>query len=142
SLTHVTHAVSEFAIVTIISETDLLAHAVSVEDNSEHPLAKAIVAEAKRRNLPALHAADFEPLPGRGAKALVDGKRIVVGGPRLLIESKVVVPPEVRKLTTAWAAEGKTVLYVVVEGRLLGALAVEDEIRPESYEAVTQLHRL
>src|SRR5439155_6730207 len=142
TLTRGSPAVSGVATVPGTSETDLLAHAAAVEVNSEHPHAKAIVAEAKRRNLPALHAADFEPLPGRGAKALVDGKRIVVGGPRLLIESKVVVPPEVRKLTTAWAAEGKTVLYVVVEGRLLGALAVEDEIRPESYEAVTQLHRL
>src|SRR5437667_783665 len=142
TLTRGSPAVSGVATVPGTSETNLLAHAAAVEVNSEHPLAKAIVAEAKRRNLPALHAADFEPLPGRGAKALVDGKRIVVGGPCLLIESKVVVPPEVRKLTTAWAAEGKTVLYVVVEGRLLGALAVEDEIRPESYEAVTQLHRL
>src|SRR5207244_5806422 len=123
TLTRGSPAVSGVATVPGTSETDLLAHAAAVEVNSEHPLAKAIVAEAKRRNLPALHAADFEPLPGRGAKALVDGKRIVVGGPRLSIESKVVVPPEVRKLTTAWAAEGKTVLYVVVEGRLLGALA-------------------
>jgi len=142
TLTRGSPAVSGVAPVPGTNETDLLAHAAAVEVNSEHPLAKAIVAEAKRRNLTALHAADFEPLPGRGAKALVDGKRIVVGGPRLLIESKVVVPPEVRKLTTAWAAEGKTVLYVVVEGRLLGALAVEDEIRPESKEAVTELHQL
>ena len=66
----------------------------------------------------------------------------MVGGPRLLTEAKVTVPPEVEKLTTAWASEGKTVLYVVAEGRLLGAFAVEDEIRPESIEAVTELHRL
>src|SRR2546430_6829353 len=108
----------------------------------EHPLAKAIVAEAKSRKVFTLQAADFQALPGRGAKALVNGKTIVVGGPRLLTESKVVVPPEVQKLTTAWAADGRTVLYVVAEGRLLGALAVEDEIRPESKEAVTELHQL
>jgi len=120
----------------------LLAHAAAVEVNSEHPLAKAIVAEANRRNLPALHAVDFEALPGRGAEARVGGKSIIIGGPRLLIEAKVVVPPEVQKLRTAWATEGKTVLYVVAEGRLLGAFAVEDEIRPESKEAVTELHRL
>src|SRR6266705_1324186 len=58
------------------NEGDLLAHAAAVEANSEHPLAKAIVAEAKRRNLPTLQAADFESLPGRGARALVDGKAI------------------------------------------------------------------
>jgi Cu2+-exporting ATPase len=64
-----------------------------------------------------------------------------VGGPRVLTESKIGVPPEVQKLTTAWASEGKTVLYVIAEARLLGAVAVEDEIRPESYEAVRELHR-
>ena len=124
------------------NESDLLAHAAAVEANSEHPLAKAVVAEAKRRNLPTLEAANFEALPGRGARALVDGKDAILGGPRLLTEGKITIPPEVDKLTTQWASEGKTVLYVVVEGKLLGAFAVEDEIRPESNDAVKELHRL
>ena len=72
----------------------------------------------------------------------MNGNNIVVGGPRLLAEAKAMVPPEVEKLTSAWASEGRTVLYVVAGGRLLGALAAEDEIRPESHEAVTDLHRL
>ena len=142
TLTRGSPAVSGVVAAPGSNESDLLAHAAAVEANSEHPLAKAIVAEAKRRNLPTLQAADFEALPGRGAQALVNGKSIVIGGPRLLTEGKVTVPPEVEKLTTAWASEGKTVLYVVAEGRLLGAFAVEDEIRPESNEAVTELHRL
>jgi len=142
TLTRGSPALSGVATVPGTNDGDLLADAAAVEVNSEHPLAKAIVAEAKRRNLPALHAAEFEALPGRGAKALVDGKRIVVGGPRLLTDGKVTVPTEVEKSTTAWASEGKTVLYVVAEGRLLGVFAVEDEIRPESEEAVTELHEL
>jgi P-type Cu2+ transporter len=124
------------------NESDLLAYAAAVEANSEHPLAKAVVAESKRRNLPTLQAADFKALPGRGAQARVNGKSIVIGGPRVLTEDKVTVPPEVEQLSIAWASEGKTVLYIVAEGRLLGAFAVEDEIRPESNEAVTELHRL
>jgi len=124
------------------TESDLLAVAAAVEANSEHPLAKAIVAEAKRRNLPVVQATDFEALPGRGAHARVNGQRVIIGGPRLLSEDKVTVPQEVEKLTTAWASEGKTVLSVVAEGRLLGAFAVEDEIRPESDEAVAELHQL
>jgi len=124
------------------NESDLLADAAAVEANSEHPLAKAIVAEAKRRNLPTLQAADFEALPGRGAQARVNGKSVIIGGPRLLTEGKVTVPPEIGTLTTQWASGGKTVLYVVAEGGLLGAFAVEDEIRPESNEAVEELHRL
>jgi Cu2+-exporting ATPase len=142
TLTRGSPAVSGVVAVPGTNESDLLAHTAAVEVNSEHPLAKAIVSEAKRRNLPTLHATDFEALPGRGATALVGGKRIVVGGSRVLTESKIVVPQEVQELTTAWAGEGKTVLYVVAEGRLLGAVAVEDEIRPESYEAVRELHRL
>jgi len=89
-----------------------------------------------------LAATNFEALPSRGAKALVDGASIEIGGPRLLTEAKVTVPPEVENLTTAWASEGKTVLYALARGRLLGAFAVEDEIRPESSEAVAELHRL
>ena len=135
-------ALSGVAAAPETNENDLLAHAAAVEANSEHPLAKAIVTEAKRRKLPALQAADFEALPGRGARALVQGKRIVIGGPRLLTEAMVAMVPEVEKLTTVWASEGKTVLYVVAEGQLLGAFAVEDEIRPESREAVSELHRL
>ncbi|MDX6464624.1 MAG: P-type Cu2+ transporter, partial [Acidobacteriaceae bacterium] len=124
------------------SEKDLLADAAAVEANSEHPLAKAVVAEAKHRNLPTLQTTDFESLPGRGAQARVNGKRVMVGGPRLLTEGRVTVPPEVEKMMTQWASEGKTVLSVVAEGILLGAFAAKDEIRPESKEAVEELHRL
>jgi len=70
------------------------------------------------------------------------GKSVMIGGPRLLTEGKVTTPPEVERLTTAWASEGKTVLFAIAEGQLLGAFALEDEIRPESKEAVSELHRL
>jgi Cu2+-exporting ATPase len=96
TLTRGSPAVSGVAAVPRTNESDLLAYAAAVEVNSEHTLAKAIVADAKRRTLPMLQVTDFEALPGRGTKALVDGKRIVVGGPRLLTESKIVVPPEVQ----------------------------------------------
>jgi Cu2+-exporting ATPase len=142
TLTRGSPAVSGIAAAPGTTEDNLIARAAAVESNSEHPLAKAIVAEAKRRGVAQLSATNFEALAGRGAKALVEGETIVVGGPRLLTEAKVAVPPEVAKLTTAWATDGKTVLYVLAQDRLLGAFAVEDEIRPESSEAVTELHRL
>jgi Cu2+-exporting ATPase len=77
-----------------------------------------------------------------GPQATVDGQIIMVGGPRLLTEVQATVPSEIQKLAIAWASEGKTVLYVITGGRVLGALAAEDEVRPESLEAVTELHRL
>ncbi len=142
TLTRGIPALSGVATVPGGSEGDLLADAAAVEANSEHPLAKAVVAEAKHRNLPTLQTTDFESLPGRGAQARVNGKRVMVGGPRLLTESRVTVPPELEKMMTQWASEGKTVLSVVAEGILLGAFAAEDEIRPESKEAIDELHRL
>jgi Cu2+-exporting ATPase len=142
TLTRGSPAVSEVAAAPGTTENDLLARAAAVESNSEHPLAKAIVAETKRRRGTQLSATNFEALPGRGAAALVEGKRVEIGGPRLLTEAKVMLPPEVEKLTTTWASDGKTVLYAISQGRLLGAFAVEDEIRPESSEAVTELHGL
>ncbi len=142
TLTRGSPAVSGVAAAPGATEDDLVACAAAVESNSEHPLAKAIVVEARRRNLTRLAATNFEALPGRGAKALVEGTRVEIGGLRLMTEAGVMVPPEVEKLTNAWASDGKTVLYAAAQGRLLGAFAVEDEIRPESSEAVAELHRL
>jgi Cu2+-exporting ATPase len=142
TLTHGAPAVSGAVAAPGVNEYDFIARAAAVESNSEHPLAKAIVAEAKRRSLSELKAVNFKALAGRGAEALVDGKSIEIGGPRLLTEAKVTLPPDVEKLTNTWASDGKTVLYIVAEDRLLGAFAVEDEIRPESTEAVAELHRL
>ena len=142
TLTRGAPAVSDVAAAPGITEGDLIGQAAAVESSSEHPLAKAIVAEAKRRGVPPSSATDFKALPGRGAEALVQGRRVVVGGPRSLTEANVPVPPELQKRTAEWGSDGKTVLYAVAQGRLLGAFAVEDEIRPESAEAVSELHGL
>lgn len=142
TLTKGAPAVTDVAATPGSTEDDVLARAAAVEFNSEHPLAKAIVAEARRRHVAQLSATNFETRPGRGAQALVEGKGIVIGGPRLLTEAQVVVPPEIQQLTTTWGSDGKTVLYVVSDTRLVGALAVEDEIRPESIQAISEIHRL
>src|SRR6202047_2477105 len=84
TLTRGSPAVSEIAAAPGTTEDDLIARAAAVESNSEHPLARAIVAEAKRRSVTQLSATNFESLPGRGAGALVEGKIVVIGGPRLL----------------------------------------------------------
>src|SRR2546425_11312621 len=126
TLTRGSPAVSGVAAAPGTTEDDLIARAVAVESTSEHLLAKAIVAEARRRGVAQLSATNFQALAGRGAKALVEGETIVVGGPRLLTEAKVTVPTEVGKLITAWTTDGKTVLYAVAQDRLLGSFAVED----------------
>jgi Cu2+-exporting ATPase len=142
TLTRGAPGVSAVAAAPGVTEVDLITQAAAVESTSEHPLGRAVIAEAKRRGVPQLSATDFKSLPGRGAQALVQGEPVLIGGARLLTESNLTVPAEVNDLATAWASDGKTVLYVVARGRLLGAFAVEDEIRGESSEAVTELHRL
>jgi len=125
-----------------VSEEVLFARAAAVETDSEHSLAKVIVAEARRRGLTLPAASGFEALPGRGAQALVDGATVAVGGPRLLSARSAVPSPEIAKTTAGWGSEGKTVLFVIADGGVLGAFAVEDEIRPESKDAIDELHRL
>jgi Cu2+-exporting ATPase len=142
TLTRGSPTITGVVAATGIRESELLSLASAVEANSEHSLAKAVVAEADHRGVVRLQAVDFHALPGRGAQAVVDGKRVVVGGPRLVAEDEAMVPPEVEKTTIGWATDGKTVLYVVSGERVLGALAAEDEVRPESLEAVSKLHRL
>lgn len=121
-------------------EQALLALTAAVEADSEHPLARAIVLGAEQRGVSPAHAEGFESLPGRGARATVDGREVQVGGPRLLADTNAQVPAPLHTATEAWSAEGRTVLFVIVDGQVLGALAVEDEIRPESLEAVQLLH--
>ncbi|HSM38078.1 MAG TPA: heavy metal translocating P-type ATPase [Candidatus Limnocylindrales bacterium] len=123
-------------------EDELLALAAAVESDSEHPLARAVVRGATDRDIEPAEGSAFESLPGRGAQATVDGRRIQVGGPRLLVDSGAEPSREVAEAAEAWSAEGRTVLYVIGDGQLLGSLAVEDEIRPESVQAVERLHQM
>lgn len=117
-------------------DNDLLALAASAEADSEHPLARAIVAAARRRGLDIQAATDFSSSPAIGVSALVDGQRVQVGGPGLLEQAGQAALPD----TEQW--EGATVLHVLVDGRLAGALALADEVRPESRQAVDALHAL
>jgi Cu2+-exporting ATPase len=117
---------------------EALRWAAAVEADSEHPLARAIVNGAGARGLTAAPASGFEALAGRGAKATVERREIAVGGPRLLSELDVAPDP----VAAEWDRQGRTVLHVVADSTVMGVIAAEDEIRPESKEAVDELHRL
>lgn len=140
TLTRGEPAVSDVVAAPGIGVSDLLALAASVEADSEHPLARAIVRAADARGVGRTAASGFQNLAGRGAKATVDGREVHVGGPRLLAELSVELPAEIAAKADPWAKEGRTVLYVFAQGRVMGAMAVEDEVRPESVEAVARLH--
>ena len=124
------------------SETDVLALAAAVEADSEHPLARAIVNEAKARGADLVRATNFRSMPGRGVEADVDGARVAVGGPGLLRDLGLPEPAALTAHADRWRERGAAVLYAVRDGKVVGAFALEDEIRPESREAVDALHRL
>jgi Cu2+-exporting ATPase len=128
----------EPALVDVSGGDDVLRLAAAVESDSEHPLARAIVEGARSRGLAIPTATAFEALDGRGARARVDGRDVAVGGPRLLADMSLAARPE----AAAWDRDGRTVLHVIVDGGVAGAIAVEDEIRPESREAIDALHAL
>ena len=142
TLTRGAPVLSAVATVPGVDEDGLLALAAAVEADSEHPLARAIVAGAEGRGLKPPAATAFEALPGRGAKATVAGESVHVGGPRLLEELGLRAPDSLEAVTSGWADAGRTVMSVVRDGEVIGAVSVEDEIRPESIEAVRQLHDL
>ena len=138
TLTRGTPAVREVVGVGVPRE-EVLRLAAAVEASSEHPLARAIV-EAARTNREIPAASGFRSTAGRGVAGVVGGVEIEVGGPALLRERGLGEPVGSVDETATWRARGATVLTVLREGRVIGALALEDEIRPESLEAIRALH--
>ncbi|GAA2574808.1 heavy metal translocating P-type ATPase [Dactylosporangium fulvum] len=142
TLTKGAHTVTATAATTGTDSDEALRIAGAVESDSEHPLARALVAAADRTGGPALRAAGFRALPGRGVHATVDGADYAVGGPALLRELRATVPDDLVAATAAWAGRGAAVLHLV---RLTGAPAVvaafalEDEVRPEARQAIADL---
>jgi Cu2+-exporting ATPase len=119
----------------------VLAEAAAVESESEHPLARAIVAAARERG-PLPVAGDFRAMSGRGVEATLDGTRLAVGGPGLLRDRGLDLPGDLREESEPWRRRGASVLYLVRDGTVEGAFALEDEVRPEAREAVDRLHEL
>ena len=119
----------------------LLRLAAAVEASSEHPLGRAIV-EAASRDGGVPRAEEFRSITGRGVEASVDGHRVAVGGPALLRERRLSTPKDLEAKVEGWRERGAAILSVVRDDEVVGAVALEDEIRPESREAVSELHRL
>ena len=137
----------EFGVVDIwtvggYDKDDLLILAASLDVLSEHPIAKAVVAKAKEYNLSLKEPKKFEALKGRGVRAMIDDKEIMVGGPALIESVKVKLPDELLKQTQDAGIKGQTIIFVIKERQLLGAFALADIIREESREAINALREL
>lgn len=125
-----------------ISEDELLKIAYSVESKSEHPLARAICEMAVERNIVAYEVTDFATFPGNGVFAVSEGKRILAGNKRFISEKNSVTDKKTELTAEMLSADGKTPMFFAYDNFLAGIIAVADEIKPDSAEAVRQLKNM
>ncbi|MGH7360851.1 MAG: copper-translocating P-type ATPase, partial [Candidatus Methylomirabilales bacterium] len=124
-----------------LDEAGLLSLAASLEKGSEHPLGEAIVRAAEKRGLALEAAGAFEAVPGRGVRGAVAGRKVLLGNDRMLTEEGI-APGALAAEAERLAAAGKTPMFVAVDGRAAGIIAVADTLKAGSREAVERLHRL
>jgi Cu+-exporting ATPase len=120
-------------------ENDALRYAAGLDQGSEHPLADAIVAEARRRGLALGKPEDFESGSGIGVRGQVDGRRVAVGNTVLMQQLGIDAAP-LREAAETRRAEGASVMFVAVEGKLAGLVAAADPIKDTTFDAIRQLH--
>jgi heavy metal translocating P-type ATPase len=123
-------------------QAELLRYAGAVEQASEHPIAAAISEAASVRIGPLPEVEGFQALPGLGARAVVDGRQVIVGREKLLRDQGIDIAPGLAGQWGSWEQDGRTAVLVGWDGRLRGAFAVADTIKPSAQAAVTELRRL
>jgi len=134
----------EFGVTDVIplgdtNEKELLGLAASLESRSEHPIAAGIVRGAEERDIDVGSPKDFEAIPGKGAKGSVNGKDVKVVSPSYLEENGLQAD---ESKTKQQAEQGKTIVYVIADGSVIGAIALADVVRPESREALDRLKKM
>ena len=118
-----------------VTEEEILKYAASVESHSEHPIAKAITTAVNEL----FKVEEFKSIPGKGAEGKVNGKHIMIVSPGYLREKGMVLKDERAERI---ASQGKTIVYVLIDGQLKGAIALADIIRPESKKAISMLKKM
>ena len=142
TVTFGTPRVTEVLSLDGLGEAEVLARAAAVERYSEHPVASAVLAEAEARNLVVVAAEGFDVVPGEGVAARVGGHAVACGSVRLMARRAVKVPPAAVDRAHALEAQGRTVVYLAEDDRLLGLVAVADTLRPEVPDALRRLRAL
>jgi Cu+-exporting ATPase len=147
TLTEGRPAVIGIEVVASIDEREMLQLAASVEQNSEHPLARAVVAAAAERRIPLWPASDFQSITGAGVEGTVAGRKVVVGNERMFQLRDIQTEPGGQTVPRRWllaarASQGQTVMFVAVNGRFVGLFAVADPIRQSTPEAVRALKEM
>lgn len=141
TITNGTPVVTDIIPVYGTTEDELVRIAGSLEEKSEHPLAKAVMAYVSEKNISTGETEEFKALPGNGLTALLDRKRLY-GGSKEFINKTVSIPKDVSEKAETLAMEGKTPLFFACDGELLGVIAVADTIKDDSQKAISQLKNM
>ena len=123
-----------------LRDEEVLRLAAAVERDAEHPFARAIVKSALERGIVVPVATNFEAIPGQGVRATVEGRHLSEGGPNLLASLNVTLDAEMREFEREATKLGQGVIYLIESDRALGAFVVADAVRPESADAIKELH--
>jgi Cu2+-exporting ATPase len=123
-----------------LDELEALRLAAAVEQDSQHPVARAFVTSAQDRGVKVPEAEDFDSIPGQGVKARVEGRELLSGGPNLLRALGVIPPAELVRAAEEISRRGQGAIYLLEAGQVLAVFAVADKVRDESFEAVRRLH--
>ena len=122
-------------------EEDILQLAASVDKNSEHPVAEAIVKGAEKKKISLKEVKDFESVTGMGVKAKLDGKEVGLGNQRLIESFGAKLSKKQEEVAQKWQQSGQTVMYLIVNKEVAGMVSVSDQIKETSYKAVKALHK-
>lgn len=124
----------------LVDRSELLQLSASAEKGSEHPLGEAIVNEAKENNVELINVDSFEAIPGHGIEVVIEGKKMLLGNKKLMDDRKIEIT--LQKESDKLAEEGKTPMYVTIDKRLAGIIAVADVMKPSSKRAIEALHSM
>lgn len=125
-----------------LSDTEILQLAASIDANSEHPLADAIVAGAKDNKLELLTLDKFESVTGKGVQAVYKGEKIGLGNHRLLDDFKITIDDNIKKMVENWQSSGQTVMYLVLKNQVEGIVSMADKIKESSAKAIKDLQNM
>ncbi|MCB2314080.1 heavy metal translocating P-type ATPase [Clostridium tagluense] len=133
--------VTDVVVINGIAQNDLLQLAASAEKGSEHPLGEAIVKGATEKGLEFKKLDFFKAIPGYGIEVKIDGKNILLGNRKLMIERKISLE-KLEKISNKLAQEGKTPMYIAIESKMAGIIAVADTVKASSKKAIEKLHEM
>ncbi|WP_100330005.1 heavy metal translocating P-type ATPase [Bacillus xiapuensis] len=134
-------SLTDVMIADYLEETDILQLVGTAEKQSEHPLAQAIVDGIKEKGISLLNAEEFEALPGRGIRAVVHAKEVLIGTRKLMTESGIAIQP-LEATMEKWESEGKTAMLIAIDQQIAGVVAVADTLKETSEEAISRMKKL